>query len=140
MLKARRDARAGRALSLVIEVNGMFAGQLVLERIDWWTCSAEVGVWLDSELLGRGIVLATGKLLARYAFEGLGLRRVTAPVCVENLPAARAVKLFGMRREGTMASYLDVGGRRKDHDLWAITSEMWSRLGPPVTVHRLRGR
>lgn len=26
-----------------------------------------------------------------------------------------------------MSSYLDVGGLRRDHDLWAITSEMWQQ-------------
>ena len=40
--------------------------------------------------------------------------------------ATDVIKQGGMRREGTMVSYLDVGGRRKDHDLWAITAEMWA--------------
>jgi ribosomal-protein-alanine N-acetyltransferase len=78
---------------------------------------------------------ATGMLLADHAFGSLGLRRVTAPVCVDNVAAALAVRHFGMRREGTMESYLDVGGRRKPHDLWAITAEMWAvTAGHPSTL------
>lgn len=129
VLGARKDARAGRALSLVIEVDGRFSGQFHLANIDTWAHSGEIGVWLDSTLVGRGIILAAGTLLGDHLFGQLGLRRVTAPVCVDNLPASRLVKQFGMRREGTMASYLDVGGQRKDHDLWAITSEMWAARG-----------
>ena len=126
VLSAHKDARAGRALSQVIEVDGRFAGQFNLARIDSWAQSAEIGVWLDSTLARQGIIAAAGMLLADYSFGPLGLRRVTAPVCVDNVSASRAVKQFGMRQEGTMVSYLDVGGQRKDHDLWALTSEMWA--------------
>jgi RimJ/RimL family protein N-acetyltransferase len=135
VLRARQEARAGRALSLVVEVDGKFAGQLALERIDSSIQNAEIGVWIDSNLAGRGIILAAGNLLGQYAFGVLGLRRVSAPICVDNLPALRAVKLFGMCREGTMISFLDVGGQRKDHDLWAITSEMWSASNSQSTEH-----
>ena len=126
LLHMRKEARAGRALPLVIEVEGRFAGQFNVEHIDCGAQSAEVGVWIDSTLAGQGIALAAANLLAQYVFDILGLRRVTAPVCVDNRPATRLVRQVGMQREGTMASYLDVGGRRKDHDLWAITSTMWA--------------
>lgn len=126
VLSAGRNARAGRGLSLVIEVDGRFAGQFNLERIDRGAQSAEIGAWLDSSLAGRCIMRAAGTLVADHAFGAMGLRRITAPVCVDNAAAALAVMQFGMRREGTMASYLDVGGQRKPHDLWAITAEMWA--------------
>jgi len=67
-------------------------------------------------------------------FGTLGLRRVTAPICVDNAAAAKRAERVGMRREGTMTSFLDVGGRRRDHDMWAITSDMWapaSNMGDP---------
>ncbi|MDH6676191.1 RimJ/RimL family protein N-acetyltransferase [Rhodococcus sp. LBL1] len=126
ILNARRDARSGRALPLVVEVDGALAGQLNMERIDRWARFGEIGIWIDSTLAGKGVSLAAADLLAEYAFGTLGLCRVTAPVSVGNIPAARLAEEGGMRREGTMTSYLDVGGRRKDHDLWAITAEMWA--------------
>lgn len=126
VLSGRANARAGRSLSLVIEVDGAFAGQFNLERIDNGARSAEIGAWLDSALAGRWIMRAAGMLLAEHAFGPMGLRRITAPVCVDNVAAALAVRHFGMCREGRMASYLDVGGQRKPHDLWAITAEMWA--------------
>lgn len=126
VLSGRQNARAGRGLSLVVEVDGRFAGQFNLEWIDSGARSAEIGAWLDSTLTGRCIMRTAGLLLAEYAFGSMGLCRITAPICVDNGAAALAVTQFGMRREGTMASYLDVGGRRKPHDLWAITAEMWA--------------
>ncbi|WP_246122036.1 GNAT family N-acetyltransferase [Pseudonocardia cypriaca] len=125
VLSGRANARVGRSLSLVIEVDGAFAGQFNLERIDTGARSAEIGAWLDSTLAGRWIMRAAGQLLADHAFGSMGLRRITAPVCVDNVAAALAVRHFGMCREGTMASYLDVGGRRMPHDLWAITADTW---------------
>jgi RimJ/RimL family protein N-acetyltransferase len=124
-LRARQLARAGEALLLIIEVDGQLAGQIGIERIDRGAACGEVGVWLDSALSGRGVALTAAHLLGAYAFEELGLRRITAPVCVGNQSAAECA-MQGMRREGTMVSYLDVGGRRQDHDLWAITSDMWA--------------
>jgi RimJ/RimL family protein N-acetyltransferase len=125
VLSARTNARTGRSLSLVIEVDGVLAGQFNLARIDSGAQSAEIGAWLDSTLAGQCIMRAAGALLADHAFGFMGLRRITAPVCVDNVAAALAAMHCGMRREGTMASYLDVGGQRKPHDLWAITAEMW---------------
>ena len=51
----------------------------------------------------------------------VGVQRITAPVCPGNEAAARTMRRAGTIREATMASFLDVGGRRRDHDLWAIT-------------------
>ncbi|USI91347.1 GNAT family N-acetyltransferase [Rhodococcus pyridinivorans] len=137
-LHARREARAGRALPLVIEVDGALAGQFNLERIDAWAGSAEGGVWIDSTLTGEGVALAAGYLLAEYAFVVLGLHRLTAPVCVGNASAARSAEQGGMHREGTMVGYLDVGGRRKDHHLWAITAEMWAAQKERISDHAAR--
>ncbi|MGY1686736.1 GNAT family N-acetyltransferase [Geodermatophilus sp. SYSU D00867] len=132
VLHARRNARTGRGLSLVIEVDGRFAGQFKLEGIDRCAQSAEIGAWLDSTLAGHCVIRAVGELMAEHAFGRMGLCRVTAPVCVDNVAAALAVSSLGMRREGTMESYLDVGGRRRPHDLWAITSETWVRERRPA--------
>lgn len=126
VLYMRRESRAGRALPLVIEVDGRFVGQLNLDHIDRCAKNAELGIWLDSECRSLGIATTAGNLLFDYVFNTLGLRRVTAPVCVDNRRAAHSASQFGFRREGTMVSYLDVGGQRKDHDLYAITSEMWA--------------
>ncbi|HEX2301009.1 MAG TPA: GNAT family protein, partial [Pseudonocardiaceae bacterium] len=116
-LQTRRAALAGRELPLVIEVDGRLAGQCGLEWIDRFTGSGELGVWLDSRLGGRGLGVAATRLLVDYAFEVAGLYRITAPVCTNNVAAGRTMQRAGFTREATMGSFLDVGGRRRDHDL-----------------------
>ncbi|MEN0139111.1 MAG: GNAT family protein [Rhodococcus sp. (in: high G+C Gram-positive bacteria)] len=134
-LQSRKAARTGQALALVVEVDGRFAGQCNLERIDMRTKTAELGIWLDSQVTGKGVCSGVGALLADYAIDTLGLRRVTAPICVDNAAAAKRAERMGMRREGTIAGFLDVGGHRRDHDMWAITSDMWALASTTRNPH-----
>ncbi|MGH3794569.1 MAG: GNAT family N-acetyltransferase [Pseudonocardiaceae bacterium] len=120
-LQMRRAARAGRALPLMVEVDGRLAGQCGLEWIDSFTRSAELGIWLDAQVAGHGLGAAATAAVLDYGLGVLGLQRITAPVCLGNDAAAGTMRRAGMTREATMASFLDVGGRRSDHDLWAIT-------------------
>ncbi|MFE3290943.1 GNAT family N-acetyltransferase [Rhodococcus sp. NPDC059234] len=122
-LARRESSRAGRDLSMAIEVDGRFAGQCNLGSIDPRTGSAEMGIWVDTEVARHGIGGLAVTMILDYGFDTLGLRRVTAPICTENVAATRGAPLVGYRREAVMAEYLDVGGRHKDHALWAVTRD-----------------
>jgi RimJ/RimL family protein N-acetyltransferase len=136
-LAMRRLARAGKALPLVVEVDGKLAGQCGLEWIDTFTAGGELGIWMDSKIARGGCGVAATALVVDYAFGELGLRRITAPVCTGNAPAINGCRRLGMVQEGTMASFLDVGGRRRDHELWAITPE---RVPPQGLINQLAER
>ena len=124
-LWSRSEAKAGRVLRTVIEVDGRFAGQCDLWMHDE---RGELSIWVDSRLAGRGVAGAAARLLIGYAFDQLGLARVTAPIDVDNAQSARLARRIGLVREGTMVSYLSVGGRRRDHDLWAVSAPAWTAL------------
>jgi len=75
-----------------------------------------------------------------HAFDVLGLHRITAPISIDNEPAARAARRGGLVHEATMRAYFDAGGRPKDHALWAVTADLapgggfaapWSMPGTP---------
>lgn len=123
-LAARWGARLGTLLSVVIEVDGRFAGQCEL-RVEEHDRRGEAGIWMDAGLAEPGTALVAGRLVLAYAFGPLGLVRVAAPVSVQNERAARFAARLGLVREGTMAGYLTVGGQRRDHDLWAVTVDNW---------------
>ncbi len=123
VLEACRQARAGRALPLVIEVDGQLAGQCNLEGIDPAAGAAEMGIWMDSTWAGRGVATVAAALVVDHAVTELGLYRITAPICEGNIAAAWGARRLGMLREGVMAGFLDVGGARRDHHLWAITAD-----------------
>ncbi|GGM50901.1 ribosomal-protein-alanine N-acetyltransferase [Longimycelium tulufanense] len=118
-----RAARRGYALPFALVVDGRFAGQFTLDRIDRAHGAAEVGVWVARDYRDGVVVVTAMRLLLQHAFGALGLYRVVAPIDVDNRPAAAAAARVGFRREGVMRGYLDVGGQRRDHVLWAILRE-----------------
>lgn len=123
-LQPRSDAKAGRVVRTVIEVDGHLAGQCEL-WVESFDRRGELGIWIDSRLSGQGYATAAGRLMLAYAFAELDLARVTAPTDFANSRAARWADRIGMTCEGRMAAYQSVGGRRRDHDLWAITAQTW---------------
>ncbi|MBX4169037.1 GNAT family N-acetyltransferase [Rhodococcus sp. DMU2021] len=112
-----------RSRGFVIEVDGRFAGQVNLFGIDHVSRSAELGIWMDSAVGGRVIGHLAISILMDHAFTALGLYRLTAPICVDNLPAARGADRLGFVREATMKKSFAAGGRRKNHILFAMTAD-----------------
>ncbi|MFH5232744.1 GNAT family N-acetyltransferase [Antrihabitans spumae] len=119
----RRTLIDRRTLPLSIEVDGEFAGQCNLFQVDLESGTAELSIWLGSHAGAHGVGAMAGAMVADYAFDTLGLRRLIAPVCTDNHAAAHTAKRGGMTREATLSSFLDVGGKRRDHDLWAVTAD-----------------
>lgn len=119
-LTARAEARAGRRVSTVLEIDGRFAGQLELVGID--SGAAELSVWVDAEVARRGAGGLAGSLLLDFGFGTVGLERITAPIAVTNAGARRAVRQR-WTMEAVMAGYFDVGSGRVDHELWSVTSD-----------------
>lgn len=60
---------------------------------------AVIGYIVDPAAAGQGIGSATARALLRAAFEGLGLRRVTAAANADNVASVRVLERAGMRRE-----------------------------------------
>lgn len=120
-LRQRRARAAGRSLPLSVEVDGVFAGQCNLSPIDPTNRSAELGIWMDSQRAGEGVGSIAGALVTDYALGPLDIRRITAPTAVGNRVARQSAQRSGMTLEATMIRAMSVHGRRRDHELWAIT-------------------
>jgi ribosomal-protein-alanine N-acetyltransferase len=131
VLSVRRQALQEAAMPLVVVVDGQVSGECNLEWVDLSTGIAELGCWFDSAVPNRArLGLAAGRMVLEYGFAELGLRRIVAPICVGNAAAAWAAARIGMSPEGTMVQYLDVGGRRQDHTLWAATADRRAPAAP----------
>ncbi|HEU4336235.1 MAG TPA: GNAT family protein [Nocardioides sp.] len=58
-----------------------------------------IGYIVRPEAAGQGIGRATARALLQAAFDGLGLRRVTAAANLDNVASVRVLEQAGMRRE-----------------------------------------
>lgn len=120
----RAEARRGRLLPYVIELDGSFAGQLTIGNVTHGALrSAWIGYWVHSEVTGRGVATAALALGLDHAFGPVGLHRVEATVRPENAASRAVLAKVGFREEGLLQRYLDVDGAWRDHLLVAMTVE-----------------
>ncbi|HSU03367.1 MAG TPA: GNAT family protein [Nocardioides sp.] len=88
-----------------------------------------IGYIVDPLAAGQGIGTATARALLRAAFDGLGLRRVTAAAYADNPASVRILEAAGMRRERLSREALwhaELGWL--DEVGYAILAEEWAAL------------
>ena len=73
---------------------------------------------------GQGYVLEGLRLIFRFAFMDLGLHRLEANIQPGNDRSLRLARKLGLRREGYSPGFIRIQGAWKDHERWAITSDM----------------
>lgn len=120
----RGEARKGRMLPYVIELDGQFAGQITIGNVTHGALrSAWIGYWVAKQFTGSGVATAALALGLDHAFGPVMLHRVEATVRPENQASRAVLAKAGFREEGLLQRYLDVDGAWRDHLLVAITIE-----------------
>jgi ribosomal-protein-alanine N-acetyltransferase len=113
---AERDELVG-----VVNVNDLVRG---------WFQSAHLGYYGFIPYQGRGYMTAGVASVVSLCFGTHGLHRLEANIQPPNDRSIALVKRLGFRMEGYSERYLNVGGRWRDHERWAITREEWPRSPP----------
>jgi len=122
-LSASRAARKRRLLVCRRE-DGAIVGSLSLSEITRGAVqSAILGYWVGAPFAGRGYMREALALLARHAFEDLGLHRLEALILPENGASRRLAARAGFRLEGCSRRLVKLRGRWRDHERWALTVE-----------------
>ena len=75
---------------------------------------AEIGFWGVAGFRGRGLVGEAARAVVDYAFDELGLARVSWRAVVGNIPSARTARALGFRYEGTLRQGLTSSRGRDD--------------------------
>ena len=120
----RSEARKGRMLPFVIELNGRFCGQLTIGNVVHGALrSAWIGYWVSRSVTGGGVATAALALGLDHCFGPVMLHRVEATVRPENAASRAVLAKAGFREEGLLLRYLEVDRAWRDHLLMAITVE-----------------
>lgn len=119
----RRQAREGRAVPLVVEVDGRLAGQVTVSLIAWGAFrSGSIGYWLDQRVAGQGHVPCAVAMVVDHCLAG-GLNRLEVNIRPENGPSLAVVRKLGLREEGLRRRLLHIDGEWRDHLSFAVTAD-----------------
>ena len=107
--------RGSGAIAGMVNINSIIRGRFQNGSLSYAAFAPAAGQGYMSE--GLGLVL-------RYAFEQLRLHRLEAQIQHGNHASVRLVRRLGFRYEGDSPELLFIDGAWRDHQRWAITSDM----------------
>ena len=103
--------------------SGRFLGGVGLNFINRVHMMANLGYWVRSSSVGRGVATSATRLAARFGFEELGLHRIEIVVAVENIASQRVAEKAGAVREGLLRKRLLIRGDSQDAVLFSLLPE-----------------
>jgi RimJ/RimL family protein N-acetyltransferase len=123
-LAGREAARLrGEALSFALaeprDQNVVLGGVSLSEVRPDQGCAA-VGYWLAPEARGRGAARQAVRLLAGWAFAGLGIARLELTCGTDNEASQRVAERCGFTREGVLRSHVPFKGARRDSVIYSL--------------------
>lgn len=136
----QRTRQPNNAGHLVCTGEGELAGVInISEIVRGSFCSGYLGYYALVPHNGGGYVRAGLAAVIRLAFQTYGLHRLEANIQPDNGRSIALVRGLGFEREGYSPRYLKIGGRWRDHERWALTSETWRAMRKRLTTG-CRGR
>lgn len=89
-------------------------GSVYLQNFEKEHKRAESGVFLGEEACGRGVGTEAVRLMADYAFETLGMHKLTARVLAHNMASRRLHEKAGYIQEAYLKDELFLDGQYED--------------------------
>ncbi len=128
--KDLQEERADEYIFMIRTLDGdRVIGEIGLDGINYAQGEAYVGIGLGERAYwGRGFGTDAMRILLRFAFDELNLRRVTLDVFEYNTRAVRSYEKVGFTLEGRMRGMLKREGERWDLVFMGILREEWERL------------
>ena len=85
----------------------------------------EIGYWVRSDVVGRGIATEAVARALAISFDELGMHRVALRIAVGNVRSERVAAKLGFHHEGLLRDEVLVGRRWMDHTVWGLLEQEW---------------
>ncbi|HEY0495108.1 MAG TPA: GNAT family protein [Kutzneria sp.] len=122
-------------LAAVDRVTGRYVGEVVLNELDPNNNSCSFRIALGATGQNRGLGTEATRLVLGYAFERVGLHRISLEVYSFNSRARRVYEKVGFRPEGVLRDALLWEGQRFDAHVMSILAHEWAEhRGRPEAV------
>jgi [ribosomal protein S5]-alanine N-acetyltransferase len=117
-----------KCLAAVLADGGDLVGIFTVSQIvRGYFQSAYLGYYANARHAGKGLMSEAMRLVLDHAFGPLSLHRLEANIQPGNAPSIALARGAGFRLEGYSPRYLLIGGRRRDHERYAITADEHAR-------------
>jgi ribosomal-protein-alanine N-acetyltransferase len=93
-----QEWRAGKAYRFAVEHEGRVIGCADIDAVE--TSSADLGYWFDEAYWGGGYASEAARAVVRFAFETLGLERLTAGHVADNPGSGKVLSKLGFVHVG----------------------------------------
>lgn len=116
-------------------------GQVDLGGIDWVTGNSWIGIGIgEQEFWGKGYGSEAMKLMLRFAFEELNLRRISLTVFEYNPRAVQSYIKCGFNEEGRLRQWMQRSGERYDLIFMGLLREEWeAKQAEEMVIHAANG-
>jgi ribosomal-protein-alanine N-acetyltransferase len=131
-LRSQYEARTkGTDLVWAIEHDGRASGCIGLHGIRWtfraWRLDrAEIGYWLAKPLWNQGLMSEAATAATRWAFETLGLHKITIGCIEDNTASKKIIEKIGYRYLCKQEDDVWRDGRWWGHLRYELTSGEWA--------------
>jgi [ribosomal protein S5]-alanine N-acetyltransferase len=131
----RREAEAGTEFSFFIfrlaPGREELCGGVTLSNIRRRAAMhANLGYWMSVDGAGKGIMSEAVNMILPFVFTTLELRRLHAACLPDNAASRRVLEKNGFREEGFAEAYLQIDGAWRDHVLYGLTRDRYTRNRP----------
>jgi RimJ/RimL family protein N-acetyltransferase len=103
--------------------NDRFLGGVGLNFINRVHQFGNLGYWVRTSATGKGVASRASSLVARFAFEELGLHRIEILAAVSNVASQRVAEKIGAVREGVLRKRLLIRGESQDAVMFSLVRE-----------------
>jgi RimJ/RimL family protein N-acetyltransferase len=132
---SRADHEDRLDLAAVDRATGRYVGEVVLNELDPHNNSCSFRIALGATGQNRGLGTEATRLVLGYAFERVGLHRISLEVYSFNARARRVYEKVGFRAEGVLRDALLWEGQRFDAHVMSILAHEWAEhRGRPEAV------
>ena len=129
LLATNRDGRDLKML-ICLRSSGAIIGGMNLNGIVRGAMQgSSIGYWIGRAFARQGYATEAMYLALRHAFESMDLHRIEANIMPNNRASIALARVCGFRCEGVAKRLLQIDGRWRDHQRWAITAEEWQGRG-----------
>jgi len=123
---SRADHEDRLDLAAVDRASGRYVGEVVLNELDPNNNSCSFRIALGATGQNRGLGTEATRLVLGYAFERVGLHRISLEVYSFNSRARRVYEKVGFQPEGVLRDALLWEGQRFDAHVMSILAHEWA--------------